>query len=110
SEVYISRTWKMAVILRKLAQIFIPSSSLRRQVISFLWKSLKVLKRLFKKVPSINAVKTKIKINFNSRKIVFIGHSFHSKTLSSKFLTDYLKKFFDVIIVQDESWMGKPFP
>lgn len=49
-------------------------------------------------------------INLKSKKIIFIDHSFHQKTESSQFLINYLKEFFDVEIILDESWKGRPFP
>jgi len=49
------------------------------------------------------------KINLQSTKIAFIGHSYHEKTKSSQFFIDYLKKFFDVEVIFDESAYGKPF-
>ena len=49
-------------------------------------------------------------INPRSNNIVYIGHSYHNKTKSTAFLIDYLKQFYDVEVVLDESWTGKPFP
>lgn len=49
-------------------------------------------------------------INKQSNKIVFVDHSFHTKTKSNTFFINYLKKFFEVEIVLDDSWMGKDFP
>jgi glycosyltransferase involved in cell wall biosynthesis len=43
------------------------------------------------------------------KKIVYVGHSYHNKTKSTDFLIDYLKQFFDVEVILDESWIGKPF-
>jgi FkbM family methyltransferase len=110
-EVYTSRTWRVAVMLRKCAQVLIPSQSLRRRILSILWRILKFLRRSLKSKPVVvDTVKRERKINLNSKKIVFVGHSFHAKTLSTKFLIDYLKEHFDVTVVPDESWMQKPFP
>ena len=51
------------------------------------------------------------KINLNSKKIVFIGHSYHAKTKSTDFILNYLKENYDVEIILDESWInGKSFP
>lgn len=49
-------------------------------------------------------------INFDSNKVLYIGHSYHSKTKSTDFLIEYLKQFYEVEILLDESWQGKPFP
>lgn len=49
-------------------------------------------------------------MNLKSIKIVYIGHSYHNKTKSSAFLIDYLKQFYDVEVLWDESWLGGPFP
>jgi len=38
------------------------------------------------------------------KKLLYIGHYFHSKTKSTAFLTDYLAQFFDVDIRLDNSW------
>lgn len=42
-------------------------------------------------------------------KIAYIGHSYHKKTKSTKFLLDYLKEFYDVEIFWDESWKDHSF-
>ena len=54
--------------------------------------------------------KVKRKINLKSKKLVYIGHSYHDKTKSTVFLIDYLKEFFEVEVILDESWLGKPYP
>lgn len=54
--------------------------------------------------------KIKRKINLKSKKLVYIGHSYHNKTKSTVFLIDYLKEFFDVEVISDESWNGGPAP
>jgi glycosyltransferase involved in cell wall biosynthesis len=46
----------------------------------------------------------------NSKKLVYVGHSYHAKTKSTVFLIDLLKEHFDVTEIQDESWLGKAFP
>jgi glycosyltransferase involved in cell wall biosynthesis len=43
------------------------------------------------------------------KRILYVGHSYHNKTKSTEFLLDYLKTFFEVEIILDESWLGKPF-
>jgi glycosyltransferase involved in cell wall biosynthesis len=50
------------------------------------------------------------KINIDSKKIVYVGHSYHQKTKSTLFLIDYLKQFFTVEVILDESWDGGIYP
>jgi len=38
---------------------------------------------------------------------VYIGHSYHVKTQSTAFLLDYLKEFYEVEVIADESWKGE---
>lgn len=51
-----------------------------------------------------------IHVNATSKKIIFIGHSYHSITKSTSFLIEYLKLFFDVTEILDDSWNGGSFP
>lgn len=44
------------------------------------------------------------------KKILYIGHSYHAKTLSTSFLLNILSKHFEVEIILDESWQGKREP
>lgn len=80
-------------------------------------ESRESLKDSFMKIlPYLDIIKRRllprkrIHVNKHSRKIVYIGHSYHSKTLSTVFLIEYLKEHFDVTEILDESWQGKPFP
>ncbi len=45
-------------------------------------------------------------------KIVYIGHSYHEKTKSTGFILEYLRNFYEVEVVLDESWKGEgePYP
>lgn len=118
------REWELILKLRKVLKIFFPINSLRRKtlfklliiakkVIKFIFKTKRKILELFlqfknyliKFKPRINR-----KINLKSRKLVYIGHSYHNKTKSTVFLIDYLKKFFDVDVVLDESWNGGSAP
>lgn len=71
---------------------------------------------MFRRKPLFNYIYKLIKpkkcryINLKSKKIVYIGHSYHNKTKSTAFLIDYLKQFYDMEVILDESWRGKPFP
>ncbi|MBI5417406.1 glycosyltransferase family 4 protein [Candidatus Poribacteria bacterium] len=48
-------------------------------------------------------------VNFNSKKIIFIHHSFHNKTKSVEFLLDYLKKYYDLEVILHNSWQEESF-
>jgi glycosyltransferase involved in cell wall biosynthesis len=49
-------------------------------------------------------------INRKSKKIVYIGHSYHTKTKSSKFFIDYLQKYYDITLLLDYSWDKGEYP
>ena len=122
--IYYSRGWKLVVFIRRIINILIPKESLRRKVISSLYnffkKYVKMVLRMkgtilggfqkFKNYFFKLKPRKKRKINLASKKVVYIGHSFHDKTKSTAFLIDYLKQFFDVEVILDDSWNGKPFP
>lgn len=115
--IYASREWKMAMSLRKFVSILIPKMSLRRKIAVSFWRGVKLCikaclraMRSFKKYIIKLKPEKRRKINLKSKKLVYVGHSYHNKTKSTVFLIDYLKKFFDVEVVLDESWLGKPFP
>ena len=124
SVIYASYTWKVALFLQKILNILIPQNTLRNKlaVSSFrmlrktvlkiieikkrLWEIfLQTKNRIIKPLP-----RKKIKPNLESKKIVYIDHSYHNKTKSSDFLLNYLKEYFDVEIVYDNSWNGQAFP
>jgi FkbM family methyltransferase len=121
--IYYSRGWRFLMYLRKILNFAIPKESLRRKLISFSYNFSKKSFKFFSKIRSkIFSLFLKIKnyfnkpqphkrkINRNSKKIVYVSHSYHHKTKSTTFLIDYLKEFFDVEVVLDESWLGKSFP
>ncbi len=115
-----SREWKLVLILQKLFQILIPKNSLRRKVTVIFWRFIKLFLKTVKKIKSeillrINYLiklkpRNKKEINKESKKIAYIGHSYHSKTKSTEFLIKYLKEFYNVEEILDESWLGKQFP
>ncbi len=121
--IYSSREWKFVIFLQKVTNIAIPKGSPARKIIVFLYNLSKKIIKIILKIKRISSglflqaknyfikvkPREKRKINPKSKKIVFIDHSYHTKTKSSEFLTDYLKIFFDVEIIQDDSWQGKPF-
>lgn len=117
--------WRLILFLYKLVNLFFPSGSLRRKIAVIIWNFgrmlqqgiLKVYRKLsiglqyvIKILPGSGDPKKRRRINTRSKKIVYIGHSYHNKTKSTAFLTDYLKQFFEVELILDESWLGKPFP
>jgi hypothetical protein len=63
----------------------------------------------FKKLIS-NPFKIKPNKSSPANKLVYVGHSYHFKTNSTAFLIEYLKEYFNVEVVLDESWLGKPYP
>ena len=121
---YTSREWKAGLILQKIVKIVIPKGSLRRKTAIALWRLIKFPLRFI--VSLIQKIKTGIfsfqshlikfkprkkrKINKNSKKIIYIGHSYHNKTKSTEFLINYLKQSYDVKVISDESWLGKSAP
>lgn len=124
TNVYNSREWRLILKLQKLFKLIFPVNSLRRKILVKLFRFFKkIVKVIFKIKRKIFEIffkcknylikfkpRKKRKINLKSKKIVYIGHSYHNKTKSTGFLIDYLKEFFDVEIVLDESWQGKPAP
>ncbi|MDY0302373.1 MAG: glycosyltransferase [Candidatus Moranbacteria bacterium] len=122
--VYNSREWKTILRLQKLFKFIFPVNSLRRIILVKLFRiTKKIVKTVFKAkrkacelfLLSKNYLtkfkpRKRRKVNLKSKRLVYIGHSYHNKTKSTAFLIDYLKKFFDVEVVLDESWQGKPAP
>ncbi len=41
------------------------------------------------------------------KKILFIDHSYHKKTASNRFFSDYLNEYFDIDFYYDENWKRK---
>lgn len=120
--IYESREWRMVLKLQKIFKIIFPVESLRRKSLVKLFRLAKrIVKIIFKIKRKVSTVvllsknylikfKQIKKINLKSKKIVYIGHSYHNKTKSTVFLIDYLKEFFDVEVILDESWQGRPAP
>jgi len=46
----------------------------------------------------------------SSKRIVYVGHSYHKTTKSNQFLIDLLEQHFELTIVYDESWKNGAFP
>lgn len=101
--IYSSSAWKLIKRYYNVRDILIPKFSLRKKILKKLLNLLKSLNRH----PSVT---TKRNINLHSRKIVYIGHSYHTKTKSTGFLLDFLKQNFEVTEISEDSWAGKPYP
>ena len=124
NEIYYSRSWRFILYARKILNFLIPSEDARNKALSFLYRNSKKIVIGFIKVKGgISGLSSRYAsyftspkprkggmINIKSKKIVFIDHSFHSKTKSSEFILDYLKSVYDVKVILDDSWLGKPFP
>ena len=120
--VYVSREWKTAIFLQKIVKLFLPKDSLRRKIVVKIFKFQKLLLRLTVKLKRKSAdyllllydffrPKKRRSINKKSKKIILIAHSYHEKTKSHQFLYDYLKKFYDLELIFDGSWLdGGRFP
>jgi len=116
NQVYSSRLWRLATLIRNIMAKVAPNNSRRRESIYVIWDTSKRIRKslvfgalrvkatFFKK-----HLYKKRKINTSSKKVVFIGHSYHAKTKSSEFFIDYLKSFFDIDVIFDESAYGKSF-
>lgn len=123
NRIYDSREWRAALMMRKIVKIIIPNGSFRREKAVIIWRFIKTCFHSFRGI--INYTKGvfslcrrcligahssgKRKINKNSKKIAYIGHSYHNKTKSTGFLLDYLNQFCDVEIILDESWRGQGY-
>lgn len=119
-----SRKWKFALFAQKMINKIFPDGGIRRRVaIFFFQKVKKIIKMVFMAKRSVEkfltaknflaffqSKKKRRNINRGSKKIVYIGHSYHDKTKSTQFLLDYLKEFYKVEVVLDRSWNGGVYP
>jgi len=109
-KIHNSREWKTALAMRRMVKRAIPIDSFRRKALVGSWGAVKRSLRLARDIKhKLPKPKQRRKINLQSKKIVYVGHSYHDKTKSTAFLIDYLKKFYDVKVILDDSWQGKPF-
>lgn len=118
NNIYSSKEWRIALGIQKIFKTIFPVNSLRRnfamKLFNFLKKCIKIcfkIKRIiFSFLFLIKNYLLKFKprkkriINFKSKKIIYVDHSYHKKTKSNEFILNYLKEFFDVEVVWDESW------
>lgn len=114
-QVYHSRAWKLVTIIRPIVRIIAPENSFTRRTVFWFWKKIKLMRRKavffavwLKKIRGVRPQSGK-NVNHASKKIAFIGHSYHKKTKSSEFFIELLKQFFEVEVIWDESAYGKPF-
>ncbi len=106
-----SKGWRSVLVFRKIFHRLFPQNSFQLKVLRKLYFILKnVFHDLNFKKNNERVDKVERDINLNSKKIVYIGHSFHSKTKSTEFLINYLKEHFTVEVVLDSSWKGDPYP
>ncbi len=125
NKIYRSRTWKLVLSLRKVLKFILPSGSKRRELIKSIWNFIKHIKKQlreslknlfiylsipFYRLNKLLPFKKKRSINTTSKKIVYIDHSYHQKTESTFFLINYLKQFYDVKVIWDDSWQGLDYP
>lgn len=106
---YASREWRFVMKLQKIFKTIFPVSSIRRNTLIALFGITKPFQPS-KDVQKKSKSRKKRNINSSSKKLVYIGHSYHNKTKSTIFLQDYLQKHFNVEIISDESWQGKSAP
>lgn len=52
----------------------------------------------------------KFSFDKTSKKVAYVGHSYHKTTRSNQFLIDLLEQHFELEIVYDDSWKGGAFP
>ncbi len=109
-----TKLWKLAEKIRGFVKFLLPKNSLRRK---FLKKTYHLYLYFFRYLLMLFKVRLKNFIKYfnsdtnrQSKKIVYIGHSYHAKTQSTAFLIDFLKEHFDVTVVLDETWQGKKAP
>jgi len=104
NEIYTSNGWQLLTKIYQIREILIPNKITR-------YTNLKDTYHLiFPKKTQFYTKKEKKLFNKKSKKVVYIGHSYHSKTKSTRFLIAYLKEHFEVTEILDESWLGKPYP
>jgi len=109
-----TRLWQLSEKIRRFIKILLPENSLQRRILK---KIYCLYLYFFKYIPMLFKVKLKNFIKYfssstnkKSKKIVYIGHSYHDKTQSTAFLINYLKEHFEVTVILDETWQGKASP
>lgn len=109
-----TKLWRLAERIRGFAKILLPKDSSQRNIIK---KIYHLCLYFFQYLPALFKVRLKNFIKYfnsdtdrKSKKIVYIGHSYHDKTQSTAFLINYLKEHFEVTVILDETWQGKAPP
>lgn len=117
SKIYTSAEWRVALIFQKLFKFIFPLGSLNRRAVFFVVRFFRdmykvVVEQILLLIRYSERFKTREKrnININSKKIVYVGHSYHNKTKSTDFLLDYLRQFYEVEVISDDSWQGDAYP
>ncbi|MCC7304164.1 FkbM family methyltransferase [bacterium] len=117
-----SNGWKLLQLFRRISARFFPLGSYRRFLLmKFLVGIKRVVQIIIRGSRKIDElvwrIKNKISKIFrdrkkvlNGNKLIYVDHSFHSRTKSNNFLSEYLKEYFDVDVVLDYSWKGLPHP
>lgn len=101
---------RILIIFKKILFFLIKDPYKRKKVISILRDIIvRLLLVITIQVRKIKPRK-KRKININSKKIVYVGHSYHSKTKSTDFLINYLEQFFEVEKISNTSWENGELP
>lgn len=108
-KIYNSQGWRTLRHIYMIRDFVFPKNS---PIKKFLKENTLLIKNLKIRFSNIwHRLNTRKFINLNSKKIVFVEHSYHLKTKSNDFIIEYLKKSFDVTVIADESWQNnKPFP
>ncbi len=101
-KIYSSQGWIFLGFIYRIRDLLIPKNSLLRNLL----KKIIVAIRFINLQPPKRIVR---KINTKSKKVVFIDHSYHTKTASTDFILDYLKKYFEIEIIFDDSWQGEKY-
>jgi len=102
-KIYESKGWRILRRIYLTKDKIIPQNS---NVKNILKSTISTIKQLNQKLKN-----RKRKINLKSNKLVYIDNNFHlTKTKSTNFVVDILKKHFDVETIWHESWHGDNFP
>ncbi len=106
---------RVAALTKELG---VAQADIQRMQNTKIWKAAEEVRKFIPQ-QTINSLSNQIRrskseiirnLEGRPKKIVYVGHSYHSKTGSTRFLVDLLKTKYEVEEVLDESWSGKPFP
>jgi FkbM family methyltransferase len=105
-----SKAWKLILLIRKIILKIFPKNSFHRKLIGKTVTLLKSIPTYFEILIRKVTPKKKISVNLDSKKIVYVGHSYHNQTKSTVFLQEYLMENFEMTKIDDDSWNGSPKP